>query len=138
MTVNKAGRTEPKAGRITEQKGREGGKTCGTGRQQEVTDRQQNRQNYAQGAHEDWQDYPHDDGDDWGPWGYAAAGAAVVAGAYAVGTMINAANYSALPCTPTTVVANGITYSQCGSTWYQPTYSGGDVTYVVVNAPSGY
>ena len=29
VTVNKAGRTEPKAGRIAEQRGREGGKTCG-------------------------------------------------------------------------------------------------------------
>jgi hypothetical protein len=38
----------------------------------------------------------------------------------------------------TNVVVNGITYSQCGSTWYQPTYSGADVTYVVVNAPPGY
>jgi hypothetical protein len=28
-----------------------------------------------------------------------------------------------------------LTYYQCGSTWYQPSYSGGSVTYVVVNSP---
>ncbi len=111
-----------------------------TERQQGRTERQQNRQDYAKGAREDWQDY-HGDWDDWnhwGPWGYAASGAAVVAGAYAAGTIISAASYSALPCTPTTVVVNGMSYSQCGSTWYQPAYSGGNVNYVVVNPPMGY
>jgi hypothetical protein len=33
------------------------------------------------------------------------------------------------------VYVNGITYQQCGSTWYQPQFSGGNTTYVVVNAP---
>lgn len=125
-------RTESRQDSRTERTG--GRQDVRESRQQQVTDRQQNRQNYAGGAREDWQDYD----DDWGPWGYVAAGAAVAAGAYAVGTIINAANYSALSCTPTTVVVNGMTYSQCGSTWYQPTYSGGDVTYVVVNPPPGY
>ena len=67
-----------------------------------------------------------------------AAGAAVAAGAYAVGAIVNAATYSSLGCTPRNVVVGGSTYSQCGSTWYQPAYSGGDVTYVVVNPPPGY
>jgi hypothetical protein len=31
-----------------------------------------------------------------------------------------------------------VSYSDCGGTWYQPAYSGGDVTYVVVDAPPGY
>ena len=30
---------------------------------------------------------------------------------------------------------NGISYSQCGSTWYQPQYYGSSVQYVVVNPP---
>ena len=35
----------------------------------------------------------------------------------------------------TPVVVNGVTYYQCGSTWYQPAYQGSQVTYVVVNPP---
>jgi hypothetical protein len=30
---------------------------------------------------------------------------------------------------------NGIGYSQCGSTWYQPYYSGTTVQYIVVSPP---
>jgi len=32
-------------------------------------------------------------------------------------------------------VVNGVAYQQCGSTWYEPQYSGTNVQYVVVNAP---
>lgn len=106
-----------------------------------MTQRAQGRQQAAQNISNNYYHggYYGDHWDDWGHgWGYVAAGAAVVAGAYAVGTMINAATYSSLSCTPTTVVVGGVTYSQCGSAWYQPTYSGGDVTYVVVNPPPGY
>jgi len=56
--------------------------------------------------------------------------AAVVATAVVVGSII----YS-LPSNCTTVVTNNISYRQCGSTWYQPRYSGGSTSYVVVNAP---
>ena len=111
-------------------------------RQQQITDRQQNRQDYRDNAREDWQDYSddyhHGHWDDWGPWGYAAAGTVVVAGAYALGTAFSAGAYATLPCTSTTAVVGGITYYYCGTTWYQPTYSGGDVTYIVVNPPPGY
>jgi hypothetical protein len=31
--------------------------------------------------------------------------------------------------------SNGLTYYQCGSTWYQPSYQSGSVTYIVVTAP---
>ena len=42
--------------------------------------------------------------------------------------------YSIPPsCAP--VYANGVTFQQCGSTWYQPQYAGTQVTYVVVNPP---
>ncbi len=50
----------------------------------------------------------------------------------AVGSMITAA---ALPPSCSTVSVNGITYQQCGSTWYQPQYSGSQVNYIVVNPP---
>lgn len=100
-------------------------------RQDEITQRQSNRQRAYDDHHDDhW--------DNWGPWGYAAAGAAVVAGAYAVGTVISAATYGALSCAPTTVIVGGVTYSRCGTTWYQPTYGGGGVTYIVVAPPPGY
>lgn len=34
-----------------------------------------------------------------------------------------------------TQIVNGLSYTQCGSTWYQPQFSGTSTTYVVVNAP---
>ena len=45
------------------------------------------------------------------------------------------AYYSSLPSGCVTVIRNGISYSQCGSTWYQPVYSGNNVQYMVVAAP---
>ncbi len=57
---------------------------------------------------------------------------------YGVGVTLTSASYRALTCSSTTIVAAGITYYSCGSTWYQRRYSGGSVTYIVVNAPSGY
>ena len=38
----------------------------------------------------------------------------------------------------TPVVAGGVTYYQCGSTWYNQAYSGDSVTYVTVAPPPGY
>ena len=46
--------------------------------------------------------------------------------------------YNTLPCTAATVVAGGVTYYQCGSTWYNQAYSGDSVTYVTVAPPPGY
>lgn len=37
----------------------------------------------------------------------------------------------------TTMLVDGISYSDCDGVWYQPAYSGGDVTYVVVDPPPG-
>ena len=65
------------------------------------------------------------------------AGVAVGA-AVAVGTAITASAFSAQTCTPTTVVVGNVSYYSCGGTWYTRQYSGGNVTYVVVNAPPGY
>ena len=75
------------------------------------------------------------DGGNWnGGWDddyHPFAAAAVIGGTAAiVGSMVNS-----VPPTCTPVVVNGVTYSQCGSTWYQPQYAGTSVQYVVVNPP---
>ncbi len=59
-------------------------------------------------------------------------GTAVAVGATAavVGSII----YS-LPPSCTMVQSGGVTYQRCGSTWYQPRYSGSSVQYVVVTSP---
>ena len=55
---------------------------------------------------------------------------AAVATAAVVGSVVN----TLPPSCHSTVVGN-VAYQQCGSSWYQPRYSGSDVTYVVVNPP---
>ncbi|WP_408096558.1 hypothetical protein ACJVC5_16085 [Peredibacter sp. HCB2-198] len=59
----------------------------------------------------------------------AVTGAAVVTAA-AIGSIVHS-----IPPTCVNTVVNGVTYSQCGSTWYQPQYVGSSVQYVVVNPP---
>jgi hypothetical protein len=62
------------------------------------------------------------------PVGTAVAiGATVAVTAAVVGSMT-----TTLPPACRVVVANGITYQQCGSTWYQPQYVGSSVQYVVI------
>ena len=56
--------------------------------------------------------------------------AATVTTAIVVGAIV-----SSLPPNCTTIIANGITYQNCGGTYYQPQYSSGNVQYVVVNHP---
>ncbi len=63
-----------------------------------------------------------------------ATAAAVTATAVVTSAVIGSIVYS-LPPACSVVYVNGITYQQCGSTWYQPQFSGGSTTYVVVNAP---
>jgi hypothetical protein len=63
------------------------------------------------------------------------ARAAVVVGAAAVTAVAVGSVVRTLPPSCSTIVAGGVTYQQCGSTWYQPQYSGSQVTYVVVNPP---
>jgi len=60
----------------------------------------------------------------------AAVTATAAATAVVVGSIV-----STLPANCRTIVANGASYRQCGSTWYQPQISGSSTTYVVVNAP---
>ena len=73
-------------------------------------------------------------------WGYgccyhpaaraAAATAAAVTTAAVVGSVVNT-----LPSSCEAVYVNGFTYQQCGSTWYQPQFTGSTVNYIVVNPP---
>jgi hypothetical protein len=72
-------------------------------------------------------------------WGHPiAAGAAVGAAAGVAGAVTSAAlgsSIAVLPPSCSTVVVDGIGYSQCGSTWYEPYYSGTTVQYMVVSPP---
>ena len=60
----------------------------------------------------------------------AAVTATAVVTAAVVGSMVHS-----IPPSCTSVIVNGLAYQQCGSTWYQPQFSGGSQTYIVVNAP---
>ena len=57
-----------------------------------------------------------------------AIGATAAVTAAVVGSMI----YS-LPPNCVTIVRYGTSYRQCGDVWYEPRYSGNNVTYIVVN-----
>jgi|RhiMethySRZTD1v2_1073278.scaffolds.fasta_scaffold12284_11 hypothetical protein len=59
-----------------------------------------------------------------------AFGAAATLTAAAVGSVVNS-----LPPSCSTTMVNGLTYQNCGGTWYQPRYAGTQVNYVVVNPP---
>ncbi len=60
----------------------------------------------------------------------AAVTATSMVTAAVIGSMVNT-----LPPSCTSVIVNGIAYQQCGSTWYQPQFAGGNTTYVVINSP---
>ncbi|MGH7286392.1 MAG: hypothetical protein ACREI8_00010 [Myxococcota bacterium] len=112
---------------------------------------QDDRQDYAKKAREDWQEYAEWDegggywvGGWYGPviyddddveWGTFLAG-------IAIGTALSSAAYNSMRtetrCTPTEVVVDQITYMKCGSTWYNRVMQGGAVNYVVVAAPPGF
>jgi hypothetical protein len=69
-----------------------------------------------------------------GGYGYHPIAAAATIGAIAVTTSaIVGSYYHTLPSGCTTVIQNGVTYSQCGSVYYQQTMQGSDPVYVVVN-----
>jgi hypothetical protein len=40
-----------------------------------------------------------------------------------------------LPCSASPYAVNGISYYQCGSTWYTRSYVDGNVAYVVTGPP---
>ena len=61
--------------------------------------------------------------------------AAVVAATAIVTAAVIGSRVYALPPACTVVMINGLTYQQCGSTWYQPQFVGTTTAYVVVAAP---
>ena len=77
----------------------------------------------------------HLDGDvDYGWHHPVAAGAAFGAAAAVTSAAIGSVVYS-LPPSCTVTVVNGISYQNCGGTWYEPQFSGTSVEYTVVSAP---
>ena len=65
---------------------------------------------------------------------YHPVAAGAVIGAMAVTTAaVVGSYYRTLPPSCTTVVKNGVSYSHCGSVYYQQTWSGNDVVYVVAS-----
>ena len=64
-----------------------------------------------------------------------ARGVAIGTAAAVTAAVVGSIVYS-LPPSCTRVVVGGVTYQQCGSTWYQPQYAGSNVQYIVVNAPN--
>ncbi len=93
---------------------------------------------YHDDGHDDHHDHDHDhdDWDDWDEWDdhpFATA-AAITTGVAVTNAIIGSIVYSVPPqCVP--VAVNGITYQQCGNTWYQPQYSGTTIQYIVVAPP---
>lgn len=75
-------------------------------------------------GYRDWDDHYHP----------VARAAAVTTAAVATAAIIGSMVYT-LPPSCVTVVRAGVSYYQCGSTWYQPTYVGTNIQYVVVESP---
>jgi hypothetical protein len=63
-----------------------------------------------------------------------ATAVGVAAAATVTAAVVGSIVYS-LPPSCSAMVVNGVTYQQCGGTWYQPQFVGEQVSYVVVNAP---
>ena len=97
-------------------------------RQDAMKDRQDDRQEFLDDHHDEY----HHDHNEWYEYHGDYWAAAVV------GASLTMAAWNSLACTRNTVIVDNITYYSCGGTWYQPAYSGGNVTYIVVNAPAGY
>ncbi len=92
---------------------------------------QGDRQEYAEGIHEERKEFVEDNYY-YGRYGGYGAGYAT---GVAVGAAMSASAWRAQSCTPTAVLVSGVTYYQCGGTWYTRSYSGGSVTYVVTSNP---
>ena len=60
----------------------------------------------------------------------AAVTAAAVTTAAVVGSIVHT-----IPSSCEAVSIDGFTYQRCGSTWYEPQFSGSTVNYIVVNPP---
>jgi hypothetical protein len=108
-------------------------------RQSYGTQHQQSWQSYGQQQHENRQNWADDyhGGCCYHGYGYSSGGAFAVGAltGLALGTAVTAAQFNASTAAKTPVVVNNVTYYQVGSTWYQPQYQGGQLTYVVVSPP---
>lgn len=62
-----------------------------------------------------------------------AAGAMIGAMAVTTAAVVGSYYYALPPSGCTTVITNGVTYQRCGSAYYQQTWQGDTVVYVVVN-----
>ena len=108
---------------------------------------QEDRQDWKDDNREDWQEYGDKARDerhelvennwDEGEWGEGEHIGAFVAGAV-IGTVITAAAFNSNNCASGVVYVDNFAYYQCSGSWYQQVYRGGDVTYIVVEAPPGY
>jgi hypothetical protein len=109
-----------------------------SGRQDARDDAREDWQKYGNNQREDWQDYADDHYEEHGHGYYYGGTAPAVATGVAIGAAAAVPPYWTLPCTPETVVVGGSTYYHCDTAWYARAYSGGDVTYIIVNPPPGY
>jgi hypothetical protein len=113
-------------------------------RQDYLDESREDRQDFAKDRQKDRQDFVEDEIDDWDRCCYDNDGGEFLAGAI-VGGAIGAAAASdnttyivTLPCTTTAVLYDGYSFYNCSGTWYQKSYAGGDVVYVVTSPPPGY
>jgi hypothetical protein len=67
--------------------------------------------------------------------GYAAGQSTATPSSTVVYSTPPSSGYASLPCSPYTTVVQGVTYYQCGSTWYTQAYGGSGVSYVPVASP---
>ena len=103
-------------------------------RQQAIKDRQEDRQDFIEDNAYGHHHYHNDWYDDNVVVGVVVGTAAGVAAAAAPTTTY----VTTLPCQTIAIVANGISYYQCGDTWYQRSYAGSQITYMVTTAPPGH
>jgi hypothetical protein len=140
------GRTDRTGDRQGSRSDRQGNRTDTRGDRQDNRsdnqgDRQDNRNDRwddRSDRMDDRQDFRQEAYDDHHGWGHGHHEFYDDAWKYAVGASLTAATFRALTCASRTVVVNGVSYYNCGPTWYNRAYSGGSTTYVVVNAPAGY
>lgn len=66
---------------------------------------------------------------------HPVAAAATVVAATAVTAAVIGSVVASVPPSCQTVIVNGYSYMQCGSTWYQPQFVGSTQSYIVVAAP---
>jgi hypothetical protein len=125
--------------------------------QQHRQDMQDDRQDYANHARNDWQDFYEEGGGYYyggyygGYYGHTVVVVdydehdddweAALAG-FALGTALSSASFNSMQagtqCSLSEVTVNEVKYYKCGSTWYNRVIDGTNVNYIIVSAPPGY